>query len=777
MLPEVAAVLEQMPDAVLVVDEQGRCQWANGATERLLRLGAGQAVGRLVVEGGLLAADAEGRARLEALLAGPVPASTELAHAPSGRWFAVHASAHAAGHGAGRLLQLRDVSARRHAEEALRESERTLATLLGNLPGMVYRCRPDAAWTMEFVSEGSLDVTGFPPAALVGSAVVAFSDLIHPEDRQRVHDEAFAALERREPFELHYRLIAADGGERRVRERGRGVLDANGAVTALEGFIEDVTEHEQATRALRSSGERLRLALASARMGTWDWAVGSDRLSWSPVMEQINGFAPGTFPGTAAAVKATIHPDDLAHVSEVTLEALRHGADLKIEYRAQGPDGRLRRLELRGRLLEETTDEPARMMGICVDVTERHRLEEQLRQSQKLEALGRLAGGIAHDFNNLLTAILSNAEFALAALPDDVPARADVQEIRSATRRAADLVRQLLAFSRQQVLQPCLLDLNEVVSDAERMLRRLVHGNVTVLTSLSAEPGLVRADRSQLEQVLVNLVVNARDAMPAGGALFLQTAPVQVDAERAVRHDGLQPGSYVQLTVRDTGGGMDAATLAQVFDPFFTTKAGMGTGLGLATVYGIVRQSGGAIEVESTPGAGSTFTILLPRVVSEELREPRAAATGDLAAAIGAAEPAVAAAPAAPPTAPSPTPAVVLLTEDEAAVRTATRRMLERSGFRVLEAADGHEALQLWDVHGTDVSLLVTDMVMPGMDGQALADRLRGARPDLPVLYMSGFTETPLSSLDATDSGPRARFLAKPFELSELVSRVWELVG
>ncbi len=371
--------------------------------------------------------------------------------------------------------------------------------------------------------------------------------------------------------------------------------------------------------------------------------------------------------------------------------------------------------------------------------------EEQLRQAQKMEAIGQLAGGVAHDFNNLLTAILGYSEFLLERLETSDPRRRDVEEIREAGTRAATLTSQLLAFGRRQMLQPKVLDLNAVVVHVETLLRRLIGEDVTLVTALETGLDHVRADPGQLEQVIVNLAVNARDAMPDGGTLTIETAHVEVGADEAAASPGLRPGRYVRLTLTDTGAGMDRATLARVFEPFFTTKGpGKGTGLGLATVHGIVAQSGGSVTVSSASGEGTAFTIHLPSVA--EKLEPLG--TGRQHCSSHGHE-------------------TILLAEDEAVVRDLAERALVERGYTVLATSSGDEALQACEGHEGAIHLLVTDVVMPGMGGKALAERLLPLRPGLPVLYVSGYADGRVVEEDTL-------FLQKPFSPSALAKRVRE---
>jgi two-component system cell cycle sensor histidine kinase/response regulator CckA len=389
------------------------------------------------------------------------------------------------------------------------------------------------------------------------------------------------------------------------------------------------------------------------------------------------------------------------------------------------------------------------------DVTERRTLEQQLQQSQKMEAVGRLAGGIAHDFNNLLMVISGYAEFLLERLGPEPSLRAPAQEIASAAGRASSLTRQLLAFSRKQMLAPKILDLNAVVTENLKMLTRMIGEDIDLVMVPADRLGAVRADSGQIEQVIMNLAVNARDAMPSGGKLTIETTNVTLDEEHARSQAPLKAGDYVMLSISDTGAGMDTDTQSHIFEPFFTTKGPKGTGLGLSTVYGIVKQSGGYIWVFSEPGKGTTFKIYFPRVAEIADAPVHIAATAES-------------------TSLEPGTETVLLVEDEANLRYLARQFLEKQGYRVIEAADGAVAMQIAVAHEGVIHLLLTDVIMPGMNGRELAQRIAEIRPNTKVLYMSGYTENVVGRDGTLDAG--IRLLQKPFTLRELKNRVREVL-
>src|SRR5580698_5551052 len=389
------------------------------------------------------------------------------------------------------------------------------------------------------------------------------------------------------------------------------------------------------------------------------------------------------------------------------------------------------------------------------DVTERRALEQQLRQSQKMEAVGRLAGGIAHDFNNLLMVISGYSEFLLDRLGPDPALRGPAQEIAGASQRASSLTRQLLAFSRKQMLAPKILDLNGVVTENLKMLTRMIGEDIELVMVPASELGTVRADAGQIEQVIMNLAVNARDAMPAGGKLTIETSNVSLDEDYARFHAPLRPGNYVMLAISDTGAGMDSETQSHIFEPFFTTKGPKGTGLGLSTVYGIVKQSGGYIWVYSEAGKGTTFKIYLPRVAETVESPAQIVVPADSVAA-------------------EPGTETILLVEDEANLRYLARQFLEKQGYRVIEAADGAVAMQIAVAHEGTIHLLLTDVIMPGMNGRELAQRVSEIRPNMKVLYMSGYTENVIGRNGTLDAG--VRLLQKPFTLRDLKSKVREVL-
>jgi len=509
-------------------------------------------------------------------------------------------------------------------------------------------------------------------------------------------------------------------------------------------------EQARAQEQLRQSEARYRTLVDGVRDVIFALAPDGTIASLNPAFETITGFPRDEWLGRP--FEQLVHSDDLPLALEL-LSGVARGEPRPVnQFRIRTRKGDYRMGEFAA-TPQYREGQLASILGIGRDVTERLSLEQQLRQAQKMEAVGRLAGGVAHDFNNILTAITGYADLLLEDLGTTDRRRDDIAEIRKAAERAAGLTRQLLAFSRQQVMQVRVLDLNDVVADTQNMLGRLLGEDIALVTHLDPALGAVKADPGQLEQVIMNLAVNARDAMPGGGKLTIETANAELDDTYVREHFPARPGSYVMLAVSDTGTGMSDEVQSHLFEPFFTTKEkGKGTGLGLATVYGIVKQSGGYIWVYTEPGHGTTFKIYLPRVAGA----PAQRASGPKASPVGAGT------------------ETVLLAEDEAAVRAVARHALERQGYTVLEASSGEAALDLAERHSGRIHLLLTDVIMPGMNGRALALRLSELRPDLRVVYMSGYTEEAITRHGVLEPG--LTYVQKPFTPEGLARKVREVL-
>ena len=605
----------------------------------------------------------------------------------------------------------------------------------------------DTAGAVQYVNQTFTEVTGYAPDEVLGkNPRMLKSGLTPPE----VYERMWATITGGGTWQGEIQNRRKNGQLYWDHTVISPLRDPAGVITQFLAVQQEITERKRMEQQLREREEYFRSLIEQAMdiIAVLD-AEGTIRYA-SPSVSPLLGYAPEELVGRR--MLDLVHADDIPATLRVFAEGVATGKGGRLlELRFLHKDGTYRILEAIGRYL---LNDPL-VRGVVInarDVTERRSLERQLLQAQKMEAVGRLAGGIAHDFNNVLTAILGYVGLLLDGLPTLSPLRPDLKEIRKAAERAAGLTRQLLAFSRKQVLEMRVLDLNELVADVDKLLRRLLGEDIDVLTKLDQTLGAVRADAGQLEQVVVNLAVNSRDAMPEGGKLTIETRNAELDDSYAREHVPVQPGRYVMLALSDTGVGMSAETISHVFEPFFTTKeAGKGTGLGLATVYGIVKQSGGYVWCYSEPGHGTTFKVYLPRVDAAVDRLPVRAA--------------------ARPTHGSET---VLLVEDDAGLRALTRRVLERYGYTVLEAATADAASSLARDHAGPIHLLLTDVVLPGAGGRALADELLARRADLKVLFMSGYTEDAI--LHRGVLAPNTAFIHKPFSADGLTTKLREVL-
>lgn len=603
------------------------------------------------------------------------------------------------------------------------------------------------------VNRRGYDMLGYSQAEILRLSML---DLIPVEDRA----EAAIPL-----AELQAGKIIREEGWLRHKEGHRLAIEVNARALPdgrLVGFVREITERKQVEEALRKTTENMAAAQRIAHIGSWEIELTpaltfvSPQL-WSDECYRIFGLELGLVEINSDLFYSRVHPDDREFIFQVLRTAIRESTEAFYEYRLVRPDGSLRYIQDRARVVrDEATGRPLRVIGTVQDITARKEaemaqaeLEEQLRQAQKMESIGQLAGGVAHDFNNLLTVIQGYAELMQVRLEADDPLRWSIEQIQRAANSAAALTRQLLAFSRKQMLAPTSLDLNELVLNLHKMLKRLIGEDILLETHLAPRLNRVLADPGQLEQVLLNLTVNARDAMPTGGSLIIETANVELNEVYLSTHLEAPLGPAVMLAITDTGHGMDKETQAHIFEPFFTTKAvGQGTGLGLATVYGIIKQSGGDIHVYSEPGQGATFKIYLPAV---EIT------SGSLS--LGQLQPEM---PRGSET--------ILLVEDEDMIRNLILAILEKEGYTLLQASRGKEALALVQADPNPIDLLITDVVMPEMSGRILAEQLATLRPGLRVLYISGYTDDAVvrHGLLAAE----VDFLSKPFSPIALITKV-----
>ncbi|MEA2206243.1 MAG: two-component system, cell cycle sensor histidine kinase and response regulator CckA [Blastocatellia bacterium] len=646
-----------------------------------------------------------------------------------------------------------DITERKRAEEALRQSEGQLAE--------AQRLAHIGSWNWDLNkqkltwSDEHYRIFGIQrgDANLDYDTIVA--QAIHPEDQALVQNEVKRTIASGEAFNFYYRIIRPNGEERILQSTGSVETDEQQQRVRLFGTAQDVTERSRIEQELRQSEERYRDLVENAHDIIYSHDLEGNYTSMNKAGQLITGYTRDE--ALALNLTNTVAPDFIEKAKDMTRRKLAGEDVTAYEMVILAKDGHRVAVEANTKLIFHE-GLPVGVQGIARDVTERKQMEEalrasedQLRQSQKLEAIGQLAGGVAHDFNNLLTVIGGYSSILLGKLPPDSPYRSSIEEIKKAGDRASSLTRQLLAFSRKQILQPKVLDLNLVVSDLEKMVRRLIGEDIDLLTVTYPVLGKVKADPGQIEQVLMNLIVNARDAMPKGGKLTIETRNVVISEDYAQRH-ATAPGRYVMLGVSDTGCGIDPEVKPRVFEPFFTTKgSGKGTGLGLATVYGIVRQSGGNIWVYSEVDRGTTFKIYLPRV--DEALESEDAPISR--------------------TVPQGTE-TVLLVEDEEQVRAILKHILEDLGYCVLSASNGEEALVISQDLGRDIELMITDVVMPQMSGRELAERVLELRPMLPVLFMSGYTDDAIVRHGLLDE--KLNFIQKPFDAAGVARKVREVL-
>jgi two-component system cell cycle sensor histidine kinase/response regulator CckA len=735
------ALVENSTEAIVLVDRAGGVVYQSPSAFRILGYTTEERLGRNAFE--LVHPDDLERATatMRACLASTTPQAVEArCRRKDGVWrdLEMVATNHLADPAVQAIIvNYRDVTERRLAEEALRESERRFRAVIENSSDAIALFAADG--TILYGSPATTRILGYGLDDFVGRN--AF-DLIRPEDRDGVRRKLEDLLSRPGTMvEVSSHVRHQDGSWRYLEGVFNNLLD-DPSVRAIVNNYRDATERRLAEEELRRSQEWLERAQAVAHVGSWVSATTkTGSLEWSAETLRIFGLAPGSFDGRVETFVSMVHPEDRLAVQQAREEALAGRARYSIDHRIVRADGSVRWVHEEADVLRDEAGRPASMIGTAQDITDRKRLEEQLLQSQKMEAIGRLAGGVAHDFNNLLTAIIGYADLLARRVKGTPRLEHNVAEILEAAERAAGLTRQLLAFSRKQVLQPRVLSLNTTVADIENMLRRLIGEDVQLVTRLHERLGHVRADPTQLEQVILNLAVNARDAMPRGGQLTVETGDVELENER-----------YVMLAVSDTGVGMDAETRSRVFEPFFTTKEpGKGTGLGLAMVYGIVAQSGGSIRVHSEPGKGTTFKVLLPRVDD----------------------------PLAPDPGPAERPAeggseTLLVAEDEDGVRSLICEILRELGYHVLEAPRPEVAIKTMRDGAPPVHLLLTDVVMPDMDGRQLAEKLTILQPGLRVLYMSGYTGEAIAEHGVLEHG--THFLQKPFTPDALARKVREVL-
>ncbi len=783
-----------------------------------------------------------------------------------GRWFWISAYSPKPGYF---VTVFEDITARKCAEKRLHEQQRMISALLGNLPGMAYRCLNTPDWPMEFVSEGCRQLTGFAPKELQIGGLTCYNDLIHPDDRAMVWEGVQRGIEHHEPFRLNYRLITRDGQTKHVWEQGCAVLSENQELVALEGFIADISEQKRAEEALQSRERHFRALIDNSSDITTLFDVNGQFIYLSPSVERVLGYQPEELRGTSVFRK--LHREDRLPTREIMRRALIRGGDISFELRIRHKDGSWRILDTVGRNLlddphvgaivfnsrditerrsietersqlakaveqatesivisdvagriiyvnsafekvsgysrEEVLGQNARILksgeqppeyyremwsvllagnpwvgrfknrrkngtfyeeecaispikdasgkvinfvAVKRDITKEVELEERLRQAQKLEAVGRLASGIAHDFNNLLAGIRGFGEL-ISQEAENCPKLKDYSsEIIRAASRAADLTSQLLAFARKGNFLSVPLDMHEAIGEVTAILQHTIDRRIEIRTELHAARCIVKGDPSQIQSAILNLSVNARDAMPDGGLLILATRNVYLDYDFCRRHTLERgPGEYLAITVSDTGVGIDEKILDHIFDPFFTTKEqGQGTGLGLAGVYGCVRSHSGSVEVVSDVGKGSAFTLYFP--VFETTLLPSSNEIAEIK--VDGRE-------------------RILLVDDEEVVRNLAERMLTKAGYQVITCADGLEAVQLYRTAINSIDLVLLDMMMPKMNGRDTFAALKKFNPNVKVLIMSGFSDQDVQEFLREGI---LGYIAKPFQMRAFLVKVRE---
>jgi PAS domain S-box-containing protein len=627
-----------------------------------------------------------------------------------------------------------DISERKKAEAALKESEERFRHMADTVPVMLWVT--DAEKQFTFVNKTWLDFTGRTLEQELGSGWAAG---VHPEDLQRCFEVFCAAFDARRNFQIEMRLRRADGEFRSILCSGVPCFLPGGVFTGYIGSDIDITDLQ--------SEKRFRQLAENIDQVFWMLDLCKEQVLYvSPAFEVIWDRPSAMLYEDRRTLLNSIHPDDREKFfAFVTRARSAHAVEA---YRIVRPDASVRWIEDRAFPIYDSEGKTYRIAGIAEDVTSRRELEEELRQAHKMEAVGRLAGGVAHDFNNILTIIGGYSQMILDDTDITDPRRDRLEHVLSAANRASTLTRQLLAFSRRQALQPKLVNLNHVLTNMQALLRPLIGEHIVIKTKLDPGVGRVLMDPHQLEEIVMNLAANSRDAMPNGGQFRIETSTAH---QPEIQHEnaGRRMERWVRLRISDTGCGMDDRTRERAFEPFFTTKGvGKGTGLGLSTVYGIVRQNNGEIHLSSAPGLGTTFDLYFPAVMGREAESELPACRSAKVQAVG----------------------TILVAEDEPALRELVKHTLEQSGYSVVEAADGYEAVRIIESHTGDIHLLLTDVIMPLMNGHELASRLKTIRPSTQVLYMSGYTDDVLAFHGI--ASPEIEFIQKPFTPSELIARV-----
>jgi PAS domain S-box-containing protein len=645
-----------------------------------------------------------------------------------------------------------------HQARGLREHQELagrLLSLMNNVPGVVYRGLRD--WSLTFVGAEIERLSGYTAEEFVQGSV-HWQDIIHPEDLPSVKTAVRTAVgEGQNILRMEYRIFHREGDSRRLADRRQLIYGPDGMLEYVDGLLLDITDRKVKEEELRATNQALQILVEASPLAIMALDTEGRVTLWNPAAEKIFGW---TKEEAIGRVNPVVPEEKIGEFHVLRERVLREEGFSGLELRRRNKENMPVDISVSTAPMRNARGDVIGIMSVMDDITERKQIEEALRQSeeqfrqaQKMEAVGMLAGGVAHDFNNLLTAIRGYSDLLLQRIDAASPYRKEVEGIHKAGERASVLTRQLLAFSRKQVLQAKVLNLNEIVSGMEDMLRRMIDENIDLITVLRPDLWSAQVDRGQIEQVIMNLVVNARDAIEGGGKITIETGNVVLDDAYVSRHSVVAPGAYAMLAVSDTGAGMDEETKERLFDPFFTTKKkGKGTGLGLSTVYGIIKQSNGYIWVYSEPKRGSAFKIYFPRHESLPAEEK-------------------------PHMLPATSPRgheTILLVEDEELVRVLARDVLRKNGYTVLEACDGADAMGVAVSHRGPIHLMITDVVMPKMGGQEVAVSLAPLQGEMKVLFMSGYTDDAIVQHGILRPG--ARFIQKPFRLDVFLRKVREVL-
>ena len=644
---------------------------------------------------------------------------------------------------------MRDISERKRTEDALRDREEHLRAIFENADEIIHLIAWDG--TFLYISPSWERYTGFPVSETVGKSFVPY---VHPDDQAACLEVVRKVYETGQPHKImEFRVKHASGKWIRFMNSGTAIKDAQGSPLYFSGVATDITERKLAEEDLLAWMRRYNLIIQASGQVVYEYHVPSGDITWGSSIERVIGYRADEMRGGFSQWEELVHPDDRQDTLATLQTAEKACSFWQAQYRMRHKHGHYVWIKDKGFFLPDANGKVHTQLGMLEDITGFKHLEEQLLQSQKMEAVGQLAGGVAHDFNNLLQAILGYLELALTDMqPTDVH-YAHLFEVRRAGERAATLTRQLLAFSRRQVLQLASLDINQVVAELLEMLKRLIGEDIELTFAPCVSPYRVKADRGQIEQVLTNLCVNARDAMPGGGRLLVETANIMADETFTGEHAWARPGRYFCISITDTGCGMGRETQQQIFEPFFTTKEKhKGTGLGLAMVYGIIRQHEGMIQVYSEVDQGTSFKIYLPAEAGGTEDEH---AQREQVPAVGGTE-------------------TILLAEDEELLRNLAEKILTNAGYRVLPTSDGQEALNVCQAHADEITLLFLDVIMPKLGGRAVYDTIKAVNPGIKCLFASGYSQDKLHTDYVLEEG--LHLLQKPYTRGALLRLIRQIL-